>query len=474
VKTIGMLHEYQRTAISHMLEHKHSMLWLDMGLGKTISSLTAIAHLLDCFEIRGCLVIAPMRVVQTVWKQEAANWQHTSHLNVRIVHGKPMIRERAIMTPADVYVVNYENLPWLVNQLNIGYISRGIPLPFDMIIFDEVTKTKSTRCQQGSTRMAPLYNDILPLVDRTAGLTGTPLPNGYVDLFGQYLVLDGGQRLGTAYSSYISRFFSQNPYSYKVEPVEGAKAKIHTLISDITMEMKVDDYLDLPPVSTNEIVVRLSAKQKKQYDKMEADFFHELDSGEEVIIDSKAALSNKCLQFANGAMYFGEERTDWEPIHTLKLDALEELIDGAGDPVLLGYQFRHDAMRIMKRFKDKVVWVNAKVKGKEMAELNIKWNNGQVPVMMGHAASIGHGLNLQYGSHTVAWFGLPWSWELYNQFIKRIAKRQGQKYPVTVHHILAAETLDYAVVTALAAKESDETTLRNAVNEYRRKKYGRT
>ena len=320
--------------------------------------------------------------------------------------------------------------------------------------------------------MAPMLKTVLPEMTRVAGLTGTPLPNGYTDLFGQYLTLDGGERLGTSYTAYTQRFFSSDYMGYTKTVTNVGKENIHRLIADITVEMNVDDYLVLPPVHTNEITVTLSAKHQKQYDQMEKAFFHQLDSGEDVIIDSKAALSNKCLQFANGAMYFGEERTDWEEIHKAKLDALEELIDGAGDPVLLAYQFRHDAERIMKRFKDKVVWVNAKVKAAEMAELNIKWNDGQIPVMMGHAASIGHGLNLQYGSHTVAWFGLCWSWELYNQFNKRIAKRQGQKYPVTIHHLLTAGTLDHAVLTALSSKQADETTLRNAVNNYRKIKYG--
>ena len=306
-----------------MLAHPSSMLWLDMGLGKTVSTLTAIAHLLDCFEIRGALVIAPVRVVQTVWKQEAANWEHTQHLKVRIVHGKPQIRLRALMTPADVYVINYELLPWLVTVLNTEYLSRGLPLPFDMVVFDEVTKTKSTRTQQGSTRVGPFFREILPACPRRVGLTGTPLPNGYQDLFGQYLVLDDGKRLGTSHTAYIERYFSQNAY-HKLWVTESGRKEIHERISDMTVEMAQEDYLGLPKATTNEITVVMSDDDMKAYDTMEREFFHQLDCGEDVVIDSKAALSNKCLQYANGAMYYGEERTDWGLVHDLSLIHISE------------------------------------------------------------------------------------------------------------------------------------------------------
>jgi len=478
VKSPQILHGYQRRAIRHIMAYRESMLWVDMGLGKTVCTLSAIAHLLDTFEIRGALVVAPLRVCQTVWKQEAAGWEHTRHLDVRIVHGKPMMRERALMIPADVHVINYENLLWLLDMLQVKFLSRGKPLPFDMIVFDECTMVKSTRIRQGSARMGPILKDLLlpegpGMITRTVGLTGTPLPNGYQDIFGQFLVVDKGKRLGQSYTNFTSRFFTQ-PGGFKRPQVTAhGKEVIHQLIGDITLELSEKDYLDLPEETINEVTVSMPAKVMAAYERMERKFFHQFDSGQVVEIDSKAVLSNKCLQFANGAMYYGEERTDWDYIHDAKLDALEGILDGAGGPVLLAYQFRHDAARIKKRFGDRITWVDASVGHSQMVDIQARWNRQEIPVISGPLQSISRGLNLQHGGHTVVWFGLCWSWELYIQFNKRVM-RQGQKHPVVIHHLLTEGTLDYAVLTALRSKQSDESSLRDAVKLYRQQKYGET
>lgn len=476
IRSVQCLHDYQKRAVTHVLNHKRSMLWLDMGLGKTATSLTAIAHLIDTFEIRAALVIAPLRVVQMVWKQEGAVWDHLQHLNFSLIHGDPMTRVRALRREADVYLVNYENIPWLVNELNNVYLSQGRPLPFDMIIFDEITKTKSARVREGSKRMEPLLQDVLPHIDRRVGLTGTPLPNGYMDLFGQYLVLDDGQRLGTLITEYRDRWFEKYT-QYKIDVTETGRRDIHTLISDITLQMDKHDYLELPPVMGGldeplEIVVDMPPKARKQYEILEKKMFLELDSGANIEVFNSAGLSNKCLQFANGAVYTGEPGEGiWESVHDAKLDALEELVDSAGTPILLSYNFKHDVAKIMERLGDKAFHLNRKVNKHEANIIGQRFNNGEIPVLIGHPGSIGHGLNFQYGCHTEAFYGLPWSLEMYEQFYARVMERQGQTRPGMVHFIMARDTLDYAVLAALQGKSSDQISLRTAILNYRRTKY---
>jgi len=478
LRSVQCLHDYQKKGVQHILAHPASMLWVSMGLGKTATTLTAISHLLDCFEIRGVLVLAPLRVIQLVWKQECAIWEHLRHLDCSIVHGKVMTRTRAIRRPADIYLCNYEGLPWLTNELNNTYLSQERPLPFDMVVYDEVTKVKSARVREGAKRTEDFMNEILPHIPRRVGLTGTPLPNGYIDLFGQYLMLDDGARLGRGITSFKDRWFDSDKYTYKTTPTARGKADIHTLISDITLEMDKKDYLELPPVMGGlddplEIVVDMPVKARVQYEKMERDMFLELDSGAEIEIFGAASLSGKCLQFSNGALYTGEPGEDiWETVHDAKLDALEELVDEAGTPILLSYNFRHDIARIKKRLGDKVVHLHGGIKRKEATQINAAFNAGEIQVLAGHPASIGHGLNLQYGCHTEAFFGLPWSLELYEQFYARVMERQGQTRPGMVHFIMARATLDYAVLAALQGKSADQTGLRQAINNYRRMKYG--
>lgn len=467
----SQLHNYQTRTVEHIKQHPRSMLWLDLGLGKTISTLTATADLMSTFQVYGVLVLGPLRVTQTVWHREARKWDHTRHLTFSLIHGSPKHREWALRKSANVYLLNYEGVPWAVDQFINHYLAKGRPLPFNMIVYDEVTRLKSTRSHEGGAWGKSLLK-ILPYVPWRTGLTATPAPNGYQDLFGQYLVLDDGERLGTGYSNFESAYFKSDFGGYKVEATEEGKRFIETRVADITIQMDVDDYLELPPVFNNDIVIQLPYKLRKDYDQLESTMLLQLEDGRTLDVENAAILSGKCRQFANGAIYTDPEvRTTWDAIHDLKLDALVEIIQELnGDPLLLGYQFKHDAIRIKARLDNegiRYVHYDSKIKGQAASELEDQWNRGEWSVMIGHGQSIGHGLNLQYGCANIGWFGLPWSYEVYKQFNGRVAKRQGQTRPVRIHRLLVENTADYLVSFALEYKGNTENDLRSAVADYR-------
>lgn len=468
------LHSYQGKAVDHMDEHQKSMLWLDLGLGKTISTLTSIVDKMDKFEVYGVLIIAPLRVCQTVWEKEAKNWEHTQHLTFNLVHGKPNHRQWMVCRPANVYLVNYEGCPSVIDEFISQYLNRDKPLPFNMIVYDEITRLKSTRDRQGGT-WGKYVKKILPFVPHRVGLTATPAPNGLEDLFGQYYVLDDGERLGKNFSNFRSNYFESDYMGYSHTVTERGKKFIQEAVSDITIQMDADDYLDLPDNRELIIEVSLPPKLQAQYDLLEKQMFLELDSGELIEPENAATLMGKCLQFVSGAVYTDpEDRTVWEDIHKIKIDALIETIkDLNGEPLLLGYQFKHDAARIKARFdKEKINYVHfdSKIKGKEATELVDDWNNGKYAVMLGHGQSVGHGNNLQYGCSTVGWYGLPWSSEVYKQFNGRVIKRQGQKKKTKLLKFLVDNTVDYAVLEALNTKSATQAELKQSVQTYRRRK----
>jgi len=466
---LSRLHPYQVRAIRHTLDHPHVALWLDMGLGKTIVTLCAMTDLFDRLKVYGALIVAPLRVCQAVWRQEAIAWEYTRHLTFRMISGNPKKRARALRTPAMIYLINYENLQWLLNELDANWFSRGKKPPFNLVVMDEISRLKSTRVNQGSVRGEAIrkINQYCPY---RIGLTGTPASNGFLDLFGQYLVLDDGRRLGQSFSAYQAEYFYPVDYNrYRWRPFERSAGQIQSLIGDITLSMSNKDYLDLPPLRFNDIWVNLPPKARKIYDKAEKDFFVELDSGKTVDIATEASKVNRCLQMANGAIYLEPGAPEWEHIHDAKMDVLEEIMEeAAGAPVLLAYQFRHDADRIMKKYKN-AVWLSAKLSEKKMLEVQDDWNEKKIPLMIGHPASIGHGLNLQAGSHILVWFGLSWSQDLYSQTIARL-RRQGQTMPLTVHRIMTRDTVDVIQDEVLHVKQSDELSIREAVAKYRHQK----
>jgi len=463
------LFPYQQRAIEFQTSRAQSALWLDMGLGKTAITLTSIAHMLNCGWLNGVIVVAPIRVCRLVWRQEAMKWSHTSGLKFSMVVGDQDQRLRALTTKADIYLINYENLEWLVEVLQTYYLSRGRPLPANGIVFDELSK-----CKNSATHRVRALKKILPNFIWRTGLTGTPASNGYKDLHGQFLVLDGGLRLGESKTQFESRWYKKAG-PYKRVPYSDTEEQIKKLIGDITLEMSAEDYNPLPDMMLNDVTVELPPDLRVKYDAMEEEFFIRLESGAEVEMFNQASLTNKCLQFANGAMYPVAGMPLWEPIHDLKLDALEDIIEEAGgQPVLCSYAYVSDAERIMRRFhKLRPINLTQCKSERSLKEAMDRWVSGDCALMIGHPGSMGHGIDgLQKAGHTLVWYGLNWSLDLYEQFNARI-RRQGQGAPVICHRILCANTLDQAQSLALDQKANTQASLRKAIKEYHQQRRGR-
>ena len=437
------LHHYQTYCIDFIKNKPVSAVFLDCGLGKTIISLTAIYDLaLDKFEVGRILVVAPLRVTM-VWPSEIKKWEHLKGLSYSVAVGTERERIDALMTRSTMYIINRENVDWLVNK-------SGIPFDFDMVVIDELSSFKS----YGAKRFKSLLK-VRPTVKRIVGLTGTPSSNGLMDLWAEFRILDLGQRLGRYITHYRNTYFTPDKrnaqviFSYK--PLPGAEDKIYKQISDITISMKSIDYLKMPECIVNEVSVSLNEKEWNIYSKFKDDMVTKLGD-EEIDAVNAAVLSGKLLQMANGAVYDSENKT--HIIHDKKLDALEDLIEGAnGKPVLVAYWFKHDLERIKNRFPVRQIKASKDIED---------WNDGNIPIAVIHPASAGHGLNLQSGGSTLIWFGLTWSLELYQQTNARLY-RQGQNETVIIHHILTKGTIDEDVMTALTRKEETQASLIDAV-----------
>ncbi len=436
------LHDYQKYGVEYIINNPITALLLECGLGKTITTLTAIEELMyDRFEIHKVLIIAPLRVAMTTWTDEAKKWEHLGELRISKVLGSVSEREKALMTDADIYIINRENIEWLVANHTFD---------FDMIVIDELSSFKS----HTSKRFRALRK-VRPKVKRIVGLTGTPAPNSLMDLWGQINILDMGERLGRFITHYRSEYFRPDKrngaivYSYK--PLPDSEERIYDKISDICISMKAVDYLKMPERIDNIVEVSMSEKEMAQYEKLKMQMFLPFADGDIDAVNA-ASLSNKLLQMANGAVY--DEFGAVKDIHTRKLDALEDLIEAAnGKPVFVFYNFKHDKDRIMKRFS--VREINT---GQDIRD----WNDGRIQIAIAHPASTGHGLNLQSGGNTIVWFGLTWSLELYSQANARLY-RQGQKDTVIIHHIVTKGTIDENVMTALKTKDIGQASLMDAV-----------
>lgn len=464
--TPDLLHDYQKKAVNHQCSQPNTMLWLDMGLGKTAVTLTSIAHLIKSGFLRGVIIVAPIRVVRLVWRQEAAKWAHTNHLTFSVVAGTRDQRTRALLRPADVYLINYENLGWLSETLATYFVKKNKPLPFNGLVWDEISKMKNS-----TTNRVKSFLRIQDHFDWTTGLTGTPASNGYKDLHGQYLVVDKGERLGRTKTAFKTRFFYKaGPYTEVA--FADTESTIKELIGDITLEMSAEDYNPLPDLIVNDVEMEMDGTLREKYDQMEREMFLQLDSDKEKELFNQAALMNTCLQYGNGAVYPVAGLPVWEPIHDLKLDALENILDEAqGQPVFCAYAFRSDAERIMKRFAhlDPINLTECK---SESALKNAmqRWKDGKCQLMIAHPASCGHGIDgLQHAGRHLVWFGLTWSLDLYEQFNARI-RRQGQGASVMCHRIMILNTLDQAQAMALDDKATTQAGLRDAVKQYRREK----
>lgn len=436
-------HNYQAFASEFILEHPVCCLMLDMGLGKTIITLTALWELvLDRFDVSRILVIAPKRVAEDTWPKEIAKWEHLKGLSFSLVLGSKADREAALRRKAFIYIINRENVAWLVENYRWD---------FDMVVIDELSSFKSNKAERFKA-----MKRVRPQVSRIIGLTGTPAPNSLLELWPQMYLLDMGQRLGRFIGGFRDRFFVPDKrnreiiYSYK--PREGAEDAIYSLVSDICISMKAVDYLDMPERIDNRIEVEMSPKEQKLYDDFQRDMVLSIGN-EELDAVNAAALSNKLLQMANGAVY-GEDKKVL-PIHDRKLDAMEDLVEAAnGKPLLVAYWYKHDLQRIQARFKN--------ARSIDTSKDIDDWNDGNIPLALIHPASAGHGLNLQEGGCTVVWFGLTWSLELYQQLNARLW-RQGQKHTVVIHHIITKGTHDEDVMRALENKDMRQSALIEAV-----------
>lgn len=436
-------HNYQQFATDFILEHPISCLMLDMGLGKTVITLTALWQLaLDSFDVSRILVIAPKRVAEDTWPKELSKWEHLSGLDATLVMGTQAEREAALRQQTFLYIINRENVSWLV---------ANHPWDFDMVVIDELSSFKSNQAQRFKA-----MKKVRPLVSRIVGLTGTPAPNSLLDLWPEMYLMDMGQRLGRFIGRFRDRFFTPDKRSreiiYSYKPREGAEEAIYDLISDICISMKAVDYLDMPELIMNRVEVSMDSRERKIYDDFQRDMVVSLQ-GEELDAVNAAALSGKLTQMANGAVY-GENRKVLH-IHDRKLDALEDLMEAAnGKPLLVAYWYEHDLQRIKTRFK------NARCidTTKDIDD----WNAGKIPLALIHPASAGHGLNLQEGGCTIVWFGLTWSLELYQQLNARLW-RQGQKHTVVIHHIVTKGTHDADVLRALDNKDTRQSALIDAV-----------
>jgi len=437
-------HEYQEYAIKFILSYPIAAILLEMGLGKSVITLTAIFDLtLDSFLIRKVLVIAPLRVARDTWPAEIEKWDHLNGLTYSVAIGSEAQRKAALLQRAQVYLINRENVDWLIND-------SGIPFDYDMVVIDELSSFKS----HTSKRFRALRK-VRPNVKRIVGLTGTPSSNGLMDLWAEIGILDMGQRLGRYISHFRNAYFAPDKrnqqiiFTYKPKP--GAEEAIYRLISDITISMKNTDYLKLPDLVINEIPVLLSEDERQQYEIMRSEMVLSI-KGKEIDAVNAAALSNKLLQMANGAVYDGNGGVI--RIHDRKLDALEDIIEAAnGKPVLIAFWYKHDLERIMERFPAIQL---------DNAESIKRWNDGEISVAVIHPASAGHGLNLQAGGSCLVWFGLTWSLELYQQTNARLW-RQGQMDTVIIHHIVAKDTIDEQVMKALKRKDKTQTALIDAV-----------
>ena len=435
-------HEYQEYAKVVIVNQNISALFLDCGLGKTVITLTAIWELmLDYFEVRKVLVIAPLRVARDTWPAELHKWEHLKGIEMSAVLGSERERVTALNRRADVYVINRENVEWLA-----GYGKWD----FDMVVIDELSSFKSHK-----TKRFKALKKVRPMVKRIVGLTGTPAPNGLIDLWAEIGLLDMGQRLGRFIGGYRERFFVPDKrsremvFSYKLR--DGAEEAIYGLISDICISMKAADYLEMPECIYNRVEVVMNEKERKLYQQLERDMLISFEDGDIDAVNA-AGLSNKLMQMANGAVY--DENKAVKHIHDRKLEALEDLVEAAnGKAVLIAYWYKHDLERIKK-------YVGAVEL--DTAEDMRKWNAGEIPVAVIHPASAGHGLNLQAGGSTLIWFGLTWSLELYQQMNARLW-RQGQKETVVIHHLMAKGTLDERVMEALEKKDCGQSALVDAV-----------
>jgi len=440
------LHEYQTRAVEWIKDNPSCGLFLDMGLGKTTSTLTAVADLHHSFDVARVLIIAPLRVAHHTWPSEIQKWEHLKHLKHSVIKGSPSERAAKLMKRSPIDIINRENVQWLVDHYKKKW-------PYDMVIIDESSSFKNPSAKRFRA-LKRVFR--LGVTDRVVLLTGTPVSNGLLDMWAQAFLMDAGERLGKTFTGYKNRFFISDYMGFNWDLRPGAEEQIHEKLSDICISMTADEYLSLPDRVDTECVVYATAGQRKMYRSLERDFLLQLQDGDVAAV-SAAVLANKLLQFCNGAMYLDGGEA-WEEVHTAKIDALKTIVEEAvGAPVLVAYNFKSDIERLMKAFP------NGRVLDKDAKTID-DWNAGDIDILFAHPASAGHGLNLQAGGNIAVWFGMTWSLELYQQFNARL-HRQGQGKPVFVHHIVMEDSIDRSVLSALASKSVTQASLLSAMEK---------
>lgn len=443
-------HAYQQYAIDYLKQNPVAALLIQMGLGKTSCTLTALNELIfDSFEVHKVLVVAPLRVARDTWPEEIEKWDHLKNLQYAVAVGTPAERIAALRQKADITIINRENIPWLIEE-------SGIPFEYDTLVIDELSSFKNPSAKRFRSLLK-----VRPRLKRIIGLTGTPSANGLMDLWAEFRLLDGGQRLGRSLSEYRLKYFVPERwngdvvYSYKPKP--GAEEAIYAKIADISISMNSTDYLKMPELISTEYTVRLSEKEAQQYEAMKRELILSLPEGDATAANF-GALANKLSQMANGAIY--SDNGSIIPLHARKLDALEDILESAaGHPVLVAYWFQHDLQRIEERLR-KLKVPYAKLDSPESIRA---WNSGTLPVGLIHPASAGHGLNLQSGGSSLVWFGLPWSLELYQQTNARLWRQGQQAETVVIQHIIAKGTVDEQILMVLKSKDETQSALLNAV-----------
>ena len=444
---------YQKLIIDYIIANPRCAIWAGMGMGKTVATLSAIDTLFLLGETPPVLIIAPLRVAQSVWPEEVAKWATLRHLKIVNIHGSHIVKHRLLRSNADIYTINYENLPWLVNHFNGKW-------PFKIIVADESTKLKNFRLQQGSIRAKALSKVAHTDVTRFIELTGTCAPKGLQDLWGQMWFLDRGQRLGKSYSSYIGRWFKPDWSGFGSTPLKESQPEIEDKLRDICLTIKSEDYFDIKKPIENFIKVKLPVNAKKHYKEMETSFFTELTSGDEIEAFNAASKSMKLIQLSNGAIYTDTEG-NWKEVHDAKVQALQDIIEeSSGANILVAYHFKSDLARLLAAFP--------KAKALDSNPKTIKdWNDGKIPILLAHPQSCGHGLSLQHGGYTLVFFSLNWNLENHQQIIERIGvvrqMQSGYNRNVFIHYLIGEDTIDERILEVLQGKASVQEALLNAM-----------
>lgn len=447
-------HQYQQNAVKFLVENGSGQLWLDPGLGKTSITLEAIKILKAANAINKVLILAPLRPCYAVWPEEIQKWDNFNGMSISVLHGAT--KDKKLHDNSLIHVINFEGLQWLASTIK----RLGIKMPYDMLVVDEISYLKNTRTQR--------FKALSPMLDqfkRRFGLTGSPAPNSLMDIFGPQLVIDRGATFGKYITHFRTNYFYPTGYGgYTWQIQAGAEEKIHEALANKVLRMSAQDYLDLPELIYNRVYVHLPEKAMKLYKDLEDKLLIDIENGQVTAMNAAVAVG-KCQQIANGAIYLDGEERQTQEVHDEKLIAVADIVEElSGQPCIIGYHFKHDLERLQKLFPDAPV-IGSGVSGDKMTGIINRWNMGQVPILLAHPQSAGHGLNLQGAGHAVIWFSNTWSLEIFEQFIRRLW-RQGQRNNIVVHQIIAKKTIDEAIVAAINSKDKTQQSLMLAIKEY--------